>query len=128
MVGIYSKIKNGLNNFKNKVIAPVFGTIADLTENPYVNSLINWAAPAVDSLIPGLGTGISTALPYANKISRKISEWATPEKQPSRTKQVDKGIHLARDIDDLHGRLELKPEITGTEIVPYTRSYVEEVE
>jgi hypothetical protein len=60
MVGIYAKIKNGLNWIKNHIFKPVVNTVNKITHNPFVNALVKTAAPALNSFIPGLGIGIST--------------------------------------------------------------------
>ena len=65
MVGTYAKIKNGLNWLKDKTfnsVLPALGKLGDLINSDVVQGISGFATPMLNSLIPGLGTGINTGL------------------------------------------------------------------
>jgi hypothetical protein len=67
MVGIYAKIKNGLNYIKDKAmknVLPWLGTIGDIASNPTVQQFASMASGGLNMLAPGFGTVVSKALPY----------------------------------------------------------------
>ncbi|GHU19229.1 hypothetical protein FACS189472_08710 [Alphaproteobacteria bacterium] len=70
MVGIYAKIKNGLNWLKGKAakyIAPVVGGLGDFANSDLVQGVAGLVTPALNMAIPGLGTGINTGLSWTGK-------------------------------------------------------------
>jgi hypothetical protein len=69
MVGIYAKIKNGLNWIKNHIFKSVVNMANKIVHNPFMNTLVKTAAPALNSLIPGLGTGINTGFEVVKNIT-----------------------------------------------------------
>jgi hypothetical protein len=71
MVGIYAKIKNGLNYIKDKAmknVLPLIGTIGDIASNPTVQQFASMAAGGLNMLAPGFGTVVSKALPYISNL------------------------------------------------------------
>ncbi|GHU18479.1 hypothetical protein FACS189472_06860 [Alphaproteobacteria bacterium] len=70
MVGIYAKIKNGLNWLKGmaaKYVAPVVCKLGDFADSDFVQGLAGVVTPALDMAIPGLGMGINKGLDWAGK-------------------------------------------------------------
>jgi phage-related protein len=112
MVGIWSKIKNGLNWIKDKAVntaIPVIGKINDIINSKAVSGAVNFAAPLLNSIYPALGTGIQAALPMVQNFSQSLNNQAQKFGnmiQP--TRNVKQGIGLARRPDEIHPRLELK--------------------
>jgi hypothetical protein len=108
MVGIYSKI----NKFFSKVgdtvndnVLPVLGKIGDFVYSDLFQKVASYGTPAIDSFIPGLGTGINTVIPYisqAGKFAQKYSNLKPP------VNTVPKGVYLSKRPDNLHNRIELK--------------------
>jgi hypothetical protein len=94
----------------------------------------------LNSFVPGLGTGLNSALPFVanlGKKARKIhNDWSNDSDylknqisnftgcQP----QVQKGIHLARRPENLHSRIQLKSLPVPDEYLPHQKSYVEEID
>jgi hypothetical protein len=71
MVGIYAKIKNGLNWIQNKAlknILPIVGKVGDVANSDLLNSILGYATPVLNSLAPNLGTGLQTVVNYAGKL------------------------------------------------------------
>ncbi|GHU18299.1 hypothetical protein FACS189472_06410 [Alphaproteobacteria bacterium] len=70
MVGIFNKIKNGLNWIKGKAlkyVAPAIGKLGDFAQSEFFQGIRKFGAPALDAVIPGLGTGINTGLDWLGK-------------------------------------------------------------
>jgi hypothetical protein len=150
MVGIYSKIKNGLNWLKGKAakyVAPVVGTLGDLANSEFVQGAAGFLNPFLNSAIPGLGTGISTGLSYlgkagdiANGLAADYKEQGddfgftdmykniTSGKYTNKKNRVPKGVGLSKRPDELHPRIELKalPEPEGND--EYNGPVIEEVD
>ena len=145
MVGIYSKIKNGLNWLKGKAakyVAPIVGTIGDFANSDLVQGAASFASPFLDTVVPGLGTGIKTGLSWMGKagdvanglaadyekygndfgISDMIGNVARG-KYNGKQQGVGAGINFAKRPDDLNSLIELKSLPS-----PGQRSYVEEIE
>jgi hypothetical protein len=132
MVGIYAKIKNGLSWLKNKVkdnVLPTLGKIGDFANSKAVHGILGLATPALNSFMPWLGTGLSTAanfvgklgsmsndindhlnngdlMDYASEKAQQIFGMANPNAKPKLT--VSRGIGLARRPDKLSSRIQLK--------------------
>jgi phage-related protein len=143
MVGIYAKIKNGF-------IKPVVNTVNKIVHNPFVNNLVKTAAPALNSFIPGLGTGISTGFEIVKNITPVAQQLISDgEKggiqnvfqnftQGNYNKDIPKqlqrviqsGMGLAKRPDTLHNRLQLRaspaPEMMNT--APFKNPRVEELD
>ncbi|GHU22439.1 hypothetical protein FACS189472_15320 [Alphaproteobacteria bacterium] len=151
MVGIYNKIKNGLNWIKGKAakyVAPIVSKLGDFADSDFVQGLAGIATPALDFAIPGLGTGISKGLDWVGKagaISKglmndyneqgddfgvgDIIKNVATGKYAKYRRNVPDGIKFAKRPDDLHHRIQLKslpaPE---DESGNRTGSYVEELD
>jgi hypothetical protein len=128
MVGIYSKIKNGLNWLKGKAakyVAPVVGQLGDLANSEFVQGAAGFLNPFLNSVAPGLGTGISTGLSYLGKAGDIANGLAADYKEKGddfgftdmyknitsgkyTKNRVPKGIGLSKRPDELHPRIELK--------------------
>jgi hypothetical protein len=152
MVGIYAKIKNGLNHLKGaalKNVAPIVGTIGDIAQSDFMQGLAGMAGPVLDTFIPGLGMGINKGLSWIGKagdIANGLTQdYALQGDQlgysdifknvtsgkytKSAQKSMPKGgINLAQRPDQLHPRVELKALPPPGEYEPVTQSYVEEVD
>ncbi|GHU18258.1 hypothetical protein FACS189472_06320 [Alphaproteobacteria bacterium] len=149
MVGIYAKIKNGLNWLKGKAakyVAPVVSKLGDFADSDFVQGLAGLATPALDMAIPGLGTGISKGLNWIGKagaiakglsadynergddfgVGDIIKNVATGKYDKYRKNKIPDGIKFAKRPTDLHPRIELKALPSGDET--YTGSYVEELD
>jgi hypothetical protein len=128
MVNIYATIKNELNWIKNHIFKPIVNTVNKITHNPFVNNLVNTAAPMLNSVLPGLGTGISTGFNVVKNaapvVQQLISDGekggiqnvlqnftqgnynkAIPEQL---RRMVQSGMTLAKRPDTLHNRLQLR--------------------
>jgi hypothetical protein len=74
MVGIYSKIKNYWDKakdfVKNKAL-PVVAKIGDVLNSDIVNGISSIAFPALDTVVPGLGTGLRTAKNFIGSVGNK---------------------------------------------------------
>jgi hypothetical protein len=108
MPGIYNKI----NKFFSKVVdtvkdnvLPVPGKIGDFIDSEFTKTVAGYAAPALNSLVPGLGTGLNSILPYISQVGEFARNFSNP-KPPMNS--VPKGIYLSRRPDNLHNRIELK--------------------
>jgi hypothetical protein len=139
MVGIYAKIKNGLNWIKDKaknVVMPFMGKIGDFANNKTVQGLASWAAPALNGIVPGLGNGVSAAIPFLGKLGNTAKaylndddDFNSGELQPVPLMNVKRkvgAIGLAQRPDTLHSRIELKA-LPAPEDEP-PRSFVEELD
>jgi hypothetical protein len=128
MAGIYSKIDKFFSKVADTVkdnVLPALGKIGDFVDSDLFQKVSSYATPAIDSFIPGLGTGINSVIPYiaqAGKFARKYSN-----NKPS-TNSVPKGIYLSKRPDNLHSRIQLKslppPEDDSTR----PKSFVEETD
>jgi hypothetical protein len=107
-VGIFSKAKNFFTSLPSKVskYAPqFFGKLSDVLDSDVAKKLIGLAEPALNSVIPGLGTGLSTTLPQLSKFSRGIGNFGKGY-IPSQYKPV-KEVPFKRP-NELHERIQLK--------------------
>ncbi|GHU19664.1 hypothetical protein FACS189472_09790 [Alphaproteobacteria bacterium] len=102
MVGIFKKIKDGLNWIKNKVVKnllPYVGKLGDIVDSDALQTVIKAIAPVADTIIPGLGTGINTAREFISKAG-------------SGARTLMKGFanvpNLAKRPNQLHDRIQLK--------------------
>jgi hypothetical protein len=105
MLGIYNK----LNKFSSKITGtvkenalPALGKIGDFIDSDFAKTVAGYAAPAPNSLVPGLGTGLNSVIPYisqAGKFARKFSN--SKPQAPS----VPKGIYLSKRPHSLHNRI-----------------------
>jgi hypothetical protein len=152
MVGIYNKIKNGLNWLKGKAakyVAPVVSTLGDFANSEFVQGAAGLLTPALNMAIPGLGTGISKGLQWAGQagdIAKGLAEGyaeygddfsledmyknVTSGKYKSgkkSKKRIPGGIDLSKRPDDLHPRIELKA-LMPAEDEFRTGSFVEELD
>jgi hypothetical protein len=138
MVGIWNKIKNGLNNVKNTVaknLLPWMGKVGDFVNSQPFQSISSFVTPALNGFIPGLGSGISTGLNYLGKfgnIAKNMSadtmgkefnlqnamntayKFANGAYSNDASTDIPKkrvlkqGIRLARRPDQLSDRIQLK--------------------
>jgi hypothetical protein len=146
MVGIYNKIKNGLNWLKGKAakyVAPVVSGFGDFASSDFVQGAAGLLTPALDMAIPGLGTGISKGLEWAGKAGDVAKGLAADYKTLGdnfgfvdmfnnvRSGKYTKkgGINLAKKPTDLHPRIELKSITSGDDDGDIeTASLVEEID
>jgi hypothetical protein len=148
MVGIYAKIKNGLNYSKGaalKHVAQIVGNIGDFVQGDFMQGLTNLAAPVLDTFVPGLGTGVSKGLSWIGKAGNIANGLAqdyatqgdalgfgdmfkniTSGKYTATGKTG--GIALAKRADQVHPRLDLKALPPPGEYNPATGAYVEEID
>jgi hypothetical protein len=64
MVGIYSKIKNGLSWIQNKAmknVIPFVGKLGDVMDSETLKKVLEAISPTINSVVPGLGTGLNAA-------------------------------------------------------------------
>jgi hypothetical protein len=149
MVGVYSKIKNGLNWLKGKAakyVAPVVGTLGDIANSDFVQGAAGFLNPFLNSVAPGLGTGISTGLSYLGKAGDIANGLAEDYKEKgddfgfsdmydnirsgkytNRKSKVPKGIGLSKRPDELHPPIELKS-LPGREDEDVVGPNIEEVD
>jgi hypothetical protein len=147
MVGIYSKIKNFFSDLGDKAksvafeyVAPVVGKLGNIAGSEFVQGLATKAAPYLNGVIPGLGTGIQTALPWAKQIgdvangayknymqnpNYGFGDLINNVRNKKYGSKVPKGIGLARRPDELHSRIELKA-LPSPDDMP--ESFVEELD
>ncbi|GHU23250.1 hypothetical protein FACS189472_16240 [Alphaproteobacteria bacterium] len=150
MVGIYAKIKNGLNWLKGKAakyVAPVVSKLGDFADSDFVQGLAGVVTPAIDMAIPGLGTGIRKGLDWvgnAGAIAKGLS--ADYQEQGdefgvgdiiknvatgkySKYRRGGDGIKFAKRPNELHPRIELKA-LPSADDNEYSKSgsYVEELD
>jgi hypothetical protein len=128
MVGIYSKIKNGLSWLENKAfkkLAPLVGNIGDIANSGIVQGIAGLASPALDAFMPGLGMGLNKGLNFlgglggiAKQAEQDYDDGMSLGQMGSKlmrggystAKKRDnlKGLNLARNISDLNPLIELK--------------------
>ena len=73
MVGIWAKIKNGFNWIKDHIFKPVVNTVKKIIHNPFVKTIVDVGAPLLNTVVPGLGTGISTGFNIAGGVADAAS-------------------------------------------------------
>jgi hypothetical protein len=162
MVGLISKVKKFFSNLPEKIdkaaykyALPFLGTVGDVANSSLVQAGVNFAAPWIDTVAPGWGTGLRIGTSVAGKVgdiaNQSLQEdWGgnfgitdfaknvvsgkygtNPFKDvvaftgPS-PNPVPKGINLAKRPDTLHSRIQLKALPSGDE--EYTGSFVEELD
>lgn len=129
MVGIYAKIKNGLNWIKNKgakYVAPVVGGLGNIANSDLIQGAASFLNPYLNTVVPGLGTGISTGLSLIGKAGDIASGLAAHydklgenfsfsdmynnvrSGKYSRKSKLKDSIGLAKRPDELHPLIELK--------------------
>jgi hypothetical protein len=125
MVGIYAKIKNGLNWLQDKAytkVMPVLGKIGDLADSSLVRGAVGMISPALNGIVPGLGAIANQGLDWASKIGGMARNAADDYAQNpfgvvegihnftggKYSQKPSKGIGLARRPDKLHDRIKLK--------------------
>jgi hypothetical protein len=124
MVGIYAKIKNGLNWLQDKAyknVMPIVGKIGDFAKSDLVKGAVGLISPALNGIVPGLGAGVSTGLDYLGRIGDMANNAAADyAANPfgivegihnftgGKYSRPSKGIGLARRPDKLHDRIKLK--------------------
>jgi hypothetical protein len=151
MVGIYAKIKNGLNYLKGtafKNVAPIVGTLGDIAQSDFMKGIADFASPFLDAFAPGLGTGVNKGLSWIGKAGDIASGLAqdyaeqgdelgfgdmfknitSGKYNKSQRSSPKGGIDLAQRPDQLHPRVELKALPPPGEYNPVTKSYVEEID
>jgi hypothetical protein len=154
MVGIYNKLKNGLNWIKGKAmkyVAPAVGQLGEWASSDLVKGVAGMASPFLDTIAPGLGTGINKGLGWlgtagniANGLSADYQEQGdklgfsdmfanikSGKYTKGKTVASPKGgITLSKRPDDLHPRTQLKELTAGDdgEGRPTFASYVEELD
>jgi hypothetical protein len=142
MVGIYAKIKNGLNWIKNKAtenVLPWVSKIGDLANSKAVQGIMGFATPALNSFIPGLGTGIGKGLNFLGKLgglSNNVNQHLksgdlidyviNDDEAPMKTPKISPGIRLSRRPNALHERIKLKALPAPDDV--YTGPKVEEID
>jgi hypothetical protein len=142
MPGIFNKINKYWDLLKNKVVNTILPTIAnigDLAGSDVVQGIASFATPVLNTIVPGLGSGLGLALPFISNLGKKArtiaKDWsANPDylsdqikefaREKSQVKQVPKGIGLSRRPEQLHSRIQLKalPDPDNS------KSYVEELD
>ncbi|GHU19205.1 hypothetical protein FACS189472_08650 [Alphaproteobacteria bacterium] len=82
MVGIFNKIGKFFGKVKDVVkdtVLPTIGKIGDFMDSDAVQGIASFAAPALNTIVPGLGTGLGMALPFLSKLGKKAKgiskEW-----------------------------------------------------
>jgi hypothetical protein len=89
-------------------------------------TISNYAAPVLNSFVPGLGTGLNSALPFISILGKKarkiLNDWSSYDNQ------VPRGIHPSKRPSDLHLRIQLKSLPPPDNYTPRQKSYVEEIE
>jgi hypothetical protein len=73
VVGIFSKINKYFSKFTDAVkdnVLPVLGKIGDAVDSDFVKGVASFAAPALNSFIPGLGSGLNMASPLISKMGK----------------------------------------------------------
>ncbi|GHU18100.1 hypothetical protein FACS189472_05930 [Alphaproteobacteria bacterium] len=124
MVGIFKKIKDGLNWIKNKVVKnvlPYVGKLGDIVDSDALQSVIKAIGPAADAFIPGLGTGINAARNFisnAGNVARTLTKTGgfanVPNLSnkfanvPNLSNKFANVPNLAKRPDQLHDRIQLK--------------------
>jgi hypothetical protein len=134
MVGIYNKIKNGLNWLKGKAlkyVAPAIGKPGGFAQSDFVQGVSGFAQPILNSFVPGLGTGINKGLEWLGSAGDVANGLADDYKQQgdnfgfsdmyknvtsgkytkSKKKKVPEGIKLSQRPDQLNDRIELKSDM-----------------
>jgi hypothetical protein len=125
-------------------------TVNKITHNPFVNALVKTAAPALNSFIPGLGTGISTgfkvvknATPVVQQLisdgekggfQNVVQNFTQGKYNKAIPKQLQRliqsGMGLAKRPEALHNRLQLRelPPPDDEINVPFKNPRVEELD
>jgi hypothetical protein len=134
MVGIYNKIKNGLNWLKGKAlkyVAPAIGKLGDFAQSDFVQGVSGFAQPILDTFVPGLGSGINKGLNWlggAGDVASGLAEdyakqgdnlgfgdmyknITSGKYTKSKKKKVPDGINLSQRPDQLNDRIELKSDM-----------------
>jgi hypothetical protein len=134
MVGIYNKIKNGLNWLKGKAlkyVAPAIGKLGNFAQSDFVQGVSGFAQPILNTFVPGLGTGVSKGLEWlggAGDIANGLAEdyqkqgdsfgfgdmyknVTSGKYTKSRKTKVPNGIKLSQRPDQLNDRIELKSDL-----------------
>jgi hypothetical protein len=154
MVGIYNKLKNGLNWLKGKAmkyVAPVVGQLGDFANSDFVQGVAGLASPFLDTIAPGLGTGINKGLGWLGSAGDIANGLAADYKaqgdnlgfgdmfsnvtsgkysKKNAFASPKGGINLSKRPDDLHPRIQLKELTAGEDSggKPTFASYVEELD
>jgi hypothetical protein len=126
IVGWYNKINKFFSKVADAVkdnVLPVLGTIGDFIDSDFTKTVAGYAAPAPNSLVPGLGTGLNSVLPYISQVGKFTRNFSNP-KPPMNS--VPKGIYLSKRPDNLHNRIELKL-LPPPDDYSRPRSFVEEL-
>jgi hypothetical protein len=117
MVGIYSKIKNGLNWLQNtplKNILPILGKVGDVANSDLLNSLLTVATPALNTLVPGLGPGLGETRKFLGKGGTMANDVCDNNNYQSRPRPTV----ISKRPDQLQERIQLKslPDSSGPNI------------
>jgi hypothetical protein len=145
MVGIYAKIKNGLNWLQDtayKKALPFIGKLGDFAKSDLVKGVVGLAAPALNGIVPGLGAGVNAGLNYLGKFGDMANNAAADYAAnpfgivdgiqnftSGKYNRPSKGIGLARRPDKLHNRIKLKAlPPPDDEPKPYNGPNIEEID
>jgi hypothetical protein len=126
MVGWYNKFNKFLSKVADTVkdnVLPVLGKIGDFIDSDFTKTVAGYAAPALNSLVPGLGTGLNSVLPYISQVGKFARNFSNKP-----TNNVAKGIYLSKRPDNLHNRIELKSLPPPDDNYTRPRSFVEEID
>jgi hypothetical protein len=128
MVGIWAKIKNGFNWVKDHIFKPVVCGLKKVVDNKFVKGIVKYAAPALNMVIPCLGTGIQTGFNFLSKaapiasnllsdhdkggfkgVAKNVMGGKYNHVMPKQLQRaIQSGMELAKRPDTLHNRLQLR--------------------
>jgi hypothetical protein len=141
MIKIINKLSKYWDKFKNvakNTVLPALGKIGDIMDSDVVNGITSLAFPALNTVVPGLGAGLSTAKNFISGVGKRAKSLSKQwEADPNNFlnnqlnqfvgQRVPKGIQYARRPDQLHPRIELKS-LPEPENGQSFQSYVEEID
>jgi hypothetical protein len=119
MVGIINKLSKYWDKFKNVAknkVLPALGKLSDVMDSDVVNGITSLAFPALNSVVPGLGTGLGVAKNFISGVGKRAKglsqEWDSNPNNFLNNKLNQfvggNGIKYARRPNQLHPRIELK--------------------
>jgi hypothetical protein len=97
MVGIWNKIKNGLNTLQNKVqknVIPFVGKLGDFTNSKPVQGIASFVNPALSSVNPALGAAVSTGMGFLGNLGNAANNYLKPVTFSKRPNQLHERIQL----------------------------------
>jgi hypothetical protein len=154
MVGIWNKIKNGLNTIQNKVqqnLIPFVGKLGDFVNSKPVQTAASFITPALTAVNPALGTAVSTGMNFLGGLGNAANEFTKNNSVLEMAQNYKKGKltspqDFAKRPNQLHERIQLKAlppadenedeepigedeqEYDQTPVMNQNGSYVEEVD